>query len=61
MVTGWYTHGEAGGGTYQPYTAISLRVVPALLSTGFSQQEIDQILILNPREAYAIRVRKRMY
>lgn len=56
---GWYTHGEEGGGDYRPYTAIFSRILPALQARGFSQAEIDLILITNPREAYAIRIRSR--
>ena len=58
---GWYTHGEADGGEYRPYTDIFVRVIPELQARGFTPAEIDQLLIDNPREAYAIRVRKRMY
>lgn len=58
---GWYTHGEVAGGEYRPHTDIFTRLIPALDSLGFSQEELDQLLIKNPREAYAIRVRKRMY
>jgi phosphotriesterase-related protein len=54
---GWYTHGEANGGSYQPYTAIFSIVIPALRKEGFTERDIRQMLIENPQEAYAIRVR----
>lgn len=54
---GWYTHGVPGGGHFQPYTLIFTHLLPLLRERGFSEREIKQILIKNPQEAYAIRVR----
>ena len=55
---GWYTVGQPGGGGFRPYTALFTHLVPALKEHGFTQDEIDQMLIKNPAEAYACRVRK---
>ena len=38
------------------YTAIFQKLLPALRDNGFSQEEIDQLLIENPAEAYSIEV-----
>ena len=55
---GWYTHGEPGGGeTYKPYTNIFTLVLPALKERGFTDSEIRQLLVDNPKEAYAVRIR----
>ncbi|MEZ4771612.1 MAG: phosphotriesterase [Bacteroidia bacterium] len=55
---GWYTFGEPEGGKYQPYTAIFDQVIPALKVAGFSEDELTQLLVNNPAEAYQIRVRR---
>ena len=41
-----------------PYSAIFEVLIPALLEKGFTQEEIDQLLIANPAEAYKIEVLK---
>lgn len=52
---GWYRPGEAGGGDIRGYTDIFSRLLPALKQAGFSDGEIDQLLIHNPRLAFAVR------
>jgi phosphotriesterase-related protein len=51
---GWYHPGEYSGGIVSRYTDIFTDLVPAMQQAGFSQSEIDQILIRNPARAYAI-------
>ncbi len=55
---GWYTHGEPGGGPYQPHTPIFTLVMPALRRAGFTETELRQLLADNPAQAYALRVRQ---
>lgn len=55
---GWYTHGEPGGGSFQPYTLIFTYLLPLLRERRFSEKEVRQVLVKNPREAFAIRVRR---
>lgn len=56
---GWYTHGEAGGGDfYKPYTPLFELVIPALRRRGFTEQDFRQLLVTNPQNAYAIRIRR---
>ena len=55
---GWYTVGQPGGGGFRPYTALFTHLVPALKEQGFTQEEIDQMLIRNPAEAYVVSIRK---
>lgn len=45
------------GGAIRPYDAIPLVLVPALKNEGFSIEEINQLLIINPKEAFAIEIR----
>lgn len=54
---GWYTPGEKNGGDFRPYTDLSEYLIPALIKAGFNVEDIDQLLIHNPAEAFAIRKR----
>ncbi|HHP7241391.1 MAG TPA: phosphotriesterase [Cyclobacteriaceae bacterium] len=42
----------------QPYTPIFKEVLPRLKQEGFTDQDIDQLLIKNPTKAYSITVRR---
>lgn len=55
---GWYKPGEKDGGNFTGYTNIFTTVVPMLKQRGFSDDDIEQLLVKNPAEAFAIRVRK---
>lgn len=55
--SGWYYVGDPGGGPYRPYTEIFNAFIPLLLRNGFSRQDVEQVLMLNPVEAFAVRVR----
>jgi phosphotriesterase-related protein len=55
---GWYDVGQKNGGDFRPYTAIFTHLVPKLKKRGFSQKDIDMLLIENPKCAYNIRTRK---
>jgi phosphotriesterase-related protein len=56
---GWYSVGEPGGGKFRPYDAIFTSFIPALRASGFTQSEIDNVLVRNPAEAFAIQVRRK--
>ncbi len=56
--SGWYRVGEENGGNYNGYTDLFDLLIPALFEVGFTQEDIDQLLIKNPQNAYGIRVRK---
>ncbi len=56
--SGWYNVGAPNGGDYKGYTAIFTALLPALRKSGFTQDDIDQLLLTNPEKAYALRVRK---
>ncbi len=55
---GWYSPGEEGGGEFRPFTTLTERFVPLLLTNGFTPTEIDMLIIRNPQEALKVRVRK---
>ncbi len=56
---GWYEVGKPDGGEFRRFDTIFTQLVPALKSAGFSDDEMHRILVENPREAFAIRVRER--
>jgi phosphotriesterase-related protein len=55
---GWYHVGEPGGGQYRPHDTLFTGLLPALKKAGFTARDTDQLLIVNPREALTIRVRR---
>lgn len=54
---GWYEPDEENGGDFRGYTDIFDYLLPALTELGFTENEIHQLLVDNPREAFSIRVR----
>jgi phosphotriesterase-related protein len=55
---GWYRPGEPNGGDFVGYTALFERLHPLLRSRGFSEPDLEQLLVTNPADAFTIRVRK---
>jgi phosphotriesterase-related protein len=55
---GWYDPGQKNGGNFRSYIDIFEYLIPALKKNGFSQEDIDLLLIKNPQAAYAVNVRK---
>ncbi len=56
--SGWYDPSKPGGGQINGYTDIFEYLIPVLKEKGITQEDIDQILSLNPAEAFKIRIRK---
>jgi len=63
---GWAADGDAptgnkltlfGNGNPAPYESIFIRLLPDLRAKGFSEADLDQLLVANPREALTIRRR----
>ncbi len=52
---GWYSPGEEDGGNFRGFTTIFSELLPALLYLGFTQQEVDLLLIENPKKAYGLK------
>lgn len=55
---GWYSVGEPEGGEFRPYTPLFTELVPALCQDGFTPEDVRQLLVTNPAQAFAIRVRE---
>ena len=53
---GWYSPGEESGGNFRGFTAIFTNLIPILEEHGLSPEELNQLLVINPREAFTIRV-----
>jgi len=54
---GWYHVGEPEGGTFRSFTSIFTDLIPVLKKKGFSDEDINQLLVANPRAAFRIQVR----
>jgi predicted metal-dependent phosphotriesterase family hydrolase len=51
---GWYHVGEADGGTYRPHDTLFTAFIPRLRTAGFTEAEIRQLVIENPRRALTV-------
>jgi predicted metal-dependent phosphotriesterase family hydrolase len=56
---GWYHVGEPRGGIFRPFDTLFTQFIPALKTAQFSEAEINQLIVENPREALTLRVRGR--
>ncbi|NJK86961.1 MAG: phosphotriesterase [Bacteroidales bacterium] len=54
---GWYNPGQENGGKFRGYNSIFDDLIPALKENGFSDDDIDLMLVKNPQKAYAVRLR----
>ena len=48
---GWYHVGEPGGGQFRPFTTLFTDFIPGLKRAGFSDADVRQLLVENPRRA----------
>ena len=55
---GWYDPGKPQGGDFRGYTTLFDKLVPALKSNGFTETDVMQLIRVNPKEAFTIRVRR---
>lgn len=55
---GWYQPGKPNGGEIRPYTPLFDTLIPYIMHEGFTKEEVDQIIVKNPAEAFAVRIRK---
>jgi phosphotriesterase-related protein len=58
MDAGWYYIGEPGGGNYRSYESLFTEFLPALRKD-FSEAQVERLIVANPQEALALRVRGR--
>jgi phosphotriesterase-related protein len=54
---GWYQPGKPEGGDYRPHEDLFTTVIPAMQGNGFTEAEIHLLTVVNPRRAFAIKVR----
>ncbi len=52
---GWYSPGEANGGSFRAYTVIFDQLIPALENNGFTPDDIKTIFVKNAARAFSIR------
>ncbi|MCH6234796.1 phosphotriesterase family protein [Cognataquiflexum rubidum] len=52
---GWYSPGESNGGDFKGFTALFDELIPMLKGKGFTQSELDLMLIENPAKAFSIK------
>jgi predicted metal-dependent phosphotriesterase family hydrolase len=52
---GWYHVGEAGGGRFRNYNSIFESFIPAMKKAGFTEKDIQLLLVENPSKAFKIR------
>ena len=55
---GAYQPGKPDGGQIRPYSDLFSSLMLLLLSEGFTREELDQVTVKSPAEAFAVRVRK---
>ncbi len=55
---GWYHVGEPDGGSFREFTSLFKFLIPALANNGFTENDIRQILEINPQKAFMIKVRR---
>jgi phosphotriesterase-related protein len=55
---GWYEPGKPDGGTFRGFNVLFTKLIPSLKAAGFSPIEIQQLIVTNPRQAFAVQVRK---
>jgi phosphotriesterase-related protein len=55
--SGWYNPALPGGGNIRGFMDIENYLIPALKENGFLQDDLDQIFIKNPAEAFQVKLR----
>jgi predicted metal-dependent phosphotriesterase family hydrolase len=45
------------GGEFRPFDTMFTQFLPALKAASFTDEEVRQLLVVNPREAFTVRVR----
>lgn len=55
---GWYHVGEPDGGEYRGYTFLYSRFLPELLKRGFSEMDVQKVMVENPRSVLTFRIRE---
>lgn len=56
---GWYRVGEPGGGHFSDFSDIFSKLIPMLMDSGLTKDDIDLLLKTNPVKAYSVKIRKK--
>ncbi|MCS4436142.1 phosphotriesterase family protein [Aquiflexum gelatinilyticum] len=56
---GWYSPGEVNGGDFKGFTALFDELIPMLKEKGFTQSDLDLLLIENPSKAFSVKLKNR--
>lgn len=54
---GWFDPAKPNGGSFRPYDLLFTGFLPQLRAAGFSEDDIRQILVLNPAKAFTVEPR----
>lgn len=57
--SGWYDPSKPGGGKFNGFNDIFDSFIPVLRSKGLTDEDIDQLLVKNPQEAFKVRIKVR--
>jgi phosphotriesterase-related protein len=52
---GWYDPSKPNGGEFRGYTAVFTKLIPELKKQGFTNKEINQLLVENPAKAFGVK------
>jgi phosphotriesterase-related protein len=55
---GWYDPSKPNGGEFRGYTTVFTKLIPELKKQGFTNKEINQLLVKNPAKAFAVGVKE---
>lgn len=55
---GWFEPGKPGGGTFRGYTTLFRKLLPELIKRGITSTEIQQLIEVNPRNAFTVSIRR---
>lgn len=55
---GWYDPAKDNGGDFRGFSTLFLKLIPMMKQDGFTGEEIEQVFIKNPSQAFAVRIRK---
>ena len=53
---GWYTAGEPKGGKFNSFAPLMTDLIPALKERGFTSDDLAQVFVHNPAEAFQIKI-----
>jgi phosphotriesterase-related protein len=54
---GWYSPGEPDGGDFKGFNALFDELIPLMKKEGFTQEDIDLLLVDNPKKAITIKAK----